>query len=204
MHADIDGEVTAESRSDIDKLIASELPNDYQTTLHPSIPSLPETKFSSLVEQELQRKADNAPITGGIDLSRYEAPEPPSTDGKDNTTVSEEWKQTLRRAYTASEHLSTRRENLSLLEEHGKNAWLIGNSNLEEILRQIEKELQETKEATDAVNRERKIRQEGARAELMGLEDAWRGSVSGTIDAQVATENLRAEILERRRQQARS
>lgn len=71
-------------------------------------------------------------------------------------------------------------------------------------MRQIEKELQETKEATDTVNRERKARQEGARAELMGLEDAWRGAVSGTIDAQVATENLRVEILERRRQQAQS
>ncbi|WEW55364.1 hypothetical protein PRK78_000794 [Emydomyces testavorans] len=200
----IDGEIPPQDRVEIAKLIATELPADYQTTLHPLIPPLPESNFSDLIQKELERKATNQPITDGIDLSRYEAPEAPSTEGKEHAEIFNDWRETLRKAYTASSHLSTRHENLSLLEAHGKNAWLIGNSQLEEILRQVEKELQETKEATDGVNRERKWRQETARGEMEGLEDAWKQGVSGIINVEIAAEKLRMEILEKRRQQART
>ncbi|EAS32956.3 BCAS2 domain-containing protein [Coccidioides immitis RS] len=200
----IDGEIAPEVRTEIDKLIAAELPAGHRTTLHPSIPTLPEPKFSALIQSELERKANSRPITGGVDLSRYEAPEAPSTEGKDQATILSDWRETLRKAYTASSHLTARQENLSLLEAHGKNAWLIGNAQLEEILRQVEKEIQETKQATDEVNRERKMRQETARGEIEGLEDAWKRGVSGIINVELAAEKLRMEILEKRRQQARS
>ncbi|KAL1961236.1 hypothetical protein VTO42DRAFT_3182 [Malbranchea cinnamomea] len=200
----IDQDISPEVRAEIDKLVAAELPANYKTTLHPSIPELPETRFSSLIEKELERKARNEPMTGGIDLSRYEAPEPPEAGpDKDRAQVLKEWNETLRRAYTASSHMSARHDNLTLLEEHGKNAWLIGNAQLEEMLRQVEKELQETKDATEALHKERKLRQEVAKGELMGLDDAWRRGVSGIIDVELAAENLRLEILEKRRQQAR-
>lgn len=142
-------------------------------------------------------------MIGGIDLSRYEAPEPPSTEGKDHTQILGDWRKTLRKAYTASAHLSTRHDNLSLLESHGKNAWLIGNYQLEEVLGRTEKELQEVKEATDALNRERRMRQETAKAEIEGLEDAWRRGVSGIINVEIASEKVRIAILEKRRKQAR-
>lgn len=178
---------------------------NHQSSLHPSIPPLPEVHFSTLMQKELDRKEANLPLTGGIDLSRYEAPEAPEdtlASGKEPAQVLDSWQQTLRRAYTSSTHLSTRQENLSLLDAHGKNAWLIGNSQLEEILRQIEKELQETKEATDAIHKERKMRQETAKGELVGLEDAWKRGVGGIIDVEVAAEKLRRDILEKRRQQS--
>ncbi|PGH27589.1 hypothetical protein AJ80_00831 [Polytolypa hystricis UAMH7299] len=203
----IDGEPSAETRAEIARLISAELPADYGTTLHPSIPALPDFRFSELAQKELERKEANQPITGGIDLSRYEAPEPPessSASDRDPQHILDEWKHTLQKAYTSSSHLSTRQENLSLLESYGKNAWLIGNSQLEDVLRQIEKELQETKEATDAVHRERKTKQETARGELVGLEDAWKRGVRGTIEVELAAEKLRRETLERRRQQAQS
>ncbi|EEQ87913.1 hypothetical protein RJZ56_003880 [Blastomyces dermatitidis] len=199
----IDGDPTAQARADIDKLISAEMAPNHQTVLHPSIPALPQSQFSSLMQKELDRKEANLPLTGGIDLSRYEAPEAPEdtlASGKEPAEILHCWQQTLRKAYTASSHLSTRQENLALLEAHGKNAWLIGNSQLEDILRRIEKELQETKEATDAVHKERKMRQETARGELVGLEDAWKRGVSGIIDVELAAEKLRQDILERRRQ----
>lgn len=143
------------------------------------------------------------PFTGGIDLSRYEAPEPPAraSDAAGNSTPNlDEWRQTLQKAYTASSHLAMRHENLALLEENGKNAWLIGNSQLEDILRGIEKELTETKETAEAVNKERKIAQEARKGELVGLEESWKRGVGAILDVELAAEGLRMQILEQRRQ----
>ena len=143
------------------------------------------------------------PLTVGIDLSRYEAPEHPdrTSDAEGNSTPNlDEWRQTLQKAYTASSHLAMRHENLALLEENGKNAWLIGNSQLEDILRGIEKELTETKETAEAVNKERKIAQEARKGELMGLEESWKRGVGAILDVELAAEGLRMQILEQRRQ----
>ncbi|KAM5453503.1 hypothetical protein MaudCBS49596_002706 [Microsporum audouinii] len=201
----IDEDVTPQLRTEISRLIEAELPPDYRSIVHPSLVELPQTKFSPLIEQELERKARNEPISGGIDLSRYEAPEIPSSStdpNADPTTVLDDWRQTLRRAYAAHLHLSTRKENLALLEAHGKNAWLIGNSQLEDILRRMEKDLHEVTEATEAVNRERKLKQESVRGELAALDDTWRRGVSGTLDVEIAAEKLRRDILDMRHQQA--
>ena len=93
-----------------------------------------------------------------------------------------------------------RHENLALLEENGKNAWLIGNTQLEDILRGIEKELTETKETAEAVNKERKIAQEASKGELVGLEESWKRVVGAILDVELAGEGLRMQILEQRRQ----
>jgi pre-mRNA-splicing factor SPF27 len=150
------------------------------------------------MRQELQRKAAGLPITGGIDLSRYEAPEGPSDEND-----AEAWKNTLERAYASSTYLSGRVSNLSLLEELGKNAWLIGNSQLEDILHLLEKELGELKAATEDVNKSRKAAQEGSRGELDSLEATWKRGIGRIVEAEVAVEEVRQKILEKRRQQAR-
>ena len=150
-----------------------------------------------MIQHELQRKAAGHPITGGIDLSRYEEPEGPSDD---NNT--EAWKRPLQKAYISSIYLSGRISNLSLLEELGKNAWLIGNSQLETILRQHEKELEGLKAATENVNKSRKAAQEGSRGEIMGLEETWKRGIGRIVEAEVAVEELRKQILDERRQQA--
>ncbi|KAL2014015.1 hypothetical protein VTN00DRAFT_1540 [Thermoascus crustaceus] len=201
----IDTELSAEARAQVDRMISVELPPDYQSSLHPSIPALPEPRFSPLMQQELARKEAGLPLTGGIDLSRYEAPEPPSgtsAPGTDSSQALDEWRRTLQRAYTSSSHLSTRHANLTLLEENGKNAWLIANSQLEEILRGLEKELADTKEAVEGVNRQRKIAQEARKGELVGLEETWRRGVGAIIDVELAAESLRMQILDQRRQQS--
>ncbi|GAB1216974.1 hypothetical protein ATERTT37_006195 [Aspergillus terreus] len=201
----IDPAPSARARAEAEKLVAAELPADYSSTLHPSIPNFEEPKFSPLIQQELERKAAGQPLTGGIDVSRYEAPEPPTRSadaGPGATPDLEEWRRTLQKAYTASSHLSMRHENLALLEEHGKNAWLIGNAHLEDILRGLEKELAETKEAAESVNKQRKIAQEASKGELVGLEETWKKGVGATLDVELAAETLRLQILEQRRQLA--
>ncbi len=173
------------------------MPPDALSKLHFSIPPEPNFNPSEPIEKELQRKAAGQPITGGIDLSRYEAPEGPSDD---NNT--EAWRCSLQKAYTSSVYLSERISNLSLLEELGKNAWLIGNSQLESILRQLEKELEGLKAATELVNKSRKAAQEGSRGEMMGLEETWKRGIGRILEAEVAVEELRKQILDERRQRA--
>ncbi|KAE8146483.1 Pre-mRNA-splicing factor SPF27 [Aspergillus avenaceus] len=197
----IDAEPSARARAGAEKLIASELSPDHVSTIHPSIPAFPDPKFSPLIQQEIERKAAGLPLTG-IDLSRYEAPEPPTRSGPDATPNLEEWRQTLQKAYTASSHLTMRRDNLTLLEENGKNAWLIGNSQLEDILRGLEKELAEAKEAAETVNKQRKMAQEANQGELAGLEETWKRGVGAILDVELAAESLRMQILEQRRQLA--
>lgn len=127
----------------------------------------------------------------GVDLRRYEgASEEPTTA------------ESLRAAYTNASYLSKRLEALELLESFGKNAWLVGNSQLEDILRDVERELVEAKEGVEAVNRERKQAQEGSKGELEGGERAWRDGVRGTIEASVAVRGLEDRIRETLREQA--
>lgn len=89
-----------------------------------------------------------------------------------------------------------------MLEEHGRNAWLIGNSQLEDILRDLEKELADTKEAAEEVNRQRKLAQEARQGELVSLEETWKRGVGAVLDVELASEGLRMQILEHRRQVA--
>lgn len=141
-------------------------------------------------------------MAGGIDPTRYEAPEPPTRASDGEIPDLDEWRRTLQKAYVSSSHLSKRHEDLGLLEEHGKNAWLIGNSQLEEILRSLEKDLADTKDAAEQVNKERKMAQESRYGEITGLEDTWKRGVGAILDVELASEGLRQQILEHRRQAA--
>lgn len=85
------------------------------------------------------------------------------------------------------------------MEQFGKNAWLIANDQLESTLREVEKELVETREATMELNRERKRVQEGRRGELEGGERAWREGVGGLVEVQVATGEVERRWRERLR-----
>lgn len=148
----------------------------------------PTISFSPLIEAELERVAAKEPLSA-IDLKRYEA----------NTETSSSDASALQRAYINSSYLTLRLQALELLEEFGKNAWLVANDQLESILREVEKELVETREATTEVNRERKRAQEGRRGELEGGERAWREGVGGLVEVQVATGEVERRWRERLR-----
>lgn len=115
-----------------------------------------------------------------VDTSRYEEPEL-----SDDASLDEARKQ-LRAAYTSLAYLQGRNEELALLEQYGKNAYLLQNYHLEAELRALEKELVETREAVEDLNRARKSEQESARHELEGLEGAWKKGIRELVTIQVA------------------
>ena len=115
-----------------------------------------------------------------VDTSRYEEPELSPDASVD------EARQRLQAAYTSLAYLQSRNEELALLEQFGKNAHLLQNYHLEAELRALEKQLIETREAVDDVNRTRKSEQEAARHELEGLEGDWKKGISELVRIQVA------------------
>lgn len=127
-------------------------------------------------------------MTGGIDLSRYESFSDVSAD-----TDSETLKAALSTAYTNISYLRGRQTNIDLLEEYGKNAWLIGNSHLEDVQKRLDTELRRTKELSEDTNRARKSAQEDSKGELLGLEETWKQGIGRIIQTQIATDALRRE-----------
>jgi pre-mRNA-splicing factor SPF27 len=193
---DIDPAPTPQQRAAIASLITASLAPEHLTTPHSLLPEFPPSVLSPLLEEEIARHASNKPHTGGIDTSRYEALDAPtSANPADHHTV-------LQKAYTSSIHLRTRNQNLALLEQFGKNAWLVGNAQLEDILRDVEREVVDVKQQTEEVNKIRKAGQEGVRGEMEGLESAWKEGVRGVVEAEIAAEGLRSEILRQRREGA--
>lgn len=116
--------------------------------------------------------------------------------------VLQQWRDVLKKAYTSSVYLKDRATNLELLEQHGKNAWLVGNWQLEPLQRDLDGELKATKAEIEAVQAARRARQAEAGAEMAGLEKSWRDGVGRVVEVEVASEVLRQQILEKRRQGA--
>lgn len=110
-----------------------------------------------------------------------------------------QWNETLRKAYTSSEYLNARLTQLGLLEKFGKNAWLIGNSQLEDILKGLERELAGLRKQQEEVETERRTQQESVRGEVAMLEETWKKGVSRVLETEVAVEGLKQQILEKRR-----
>ena len=50
-------------------------------------------------------------------------------------------KTTLQKTHTASTYLHARAQHLALLDTYGKNAWLVGNARLEDLLKDLEAEV---------------------------------------------------------------
>lgn len=89
---------------------------------------------------------------------------------------------------------------MHLLDQFGRNSWLVGNSQVEDVLRSLERELADTKQKIDVVVVERKSAQEAVAGEVKGLEEAWRGGVGRVLETEVAAEGVRREVLGRRRE----
>lgn len=196
--ADIDAAPSASDLASARALILAELPPSHATSTHPSLRALPPSKFSDLMATEHSRLASGAPpATPAIDLSRYEAQDAPTS------TSAPDWRTALQRAYASSEYLSSRLTNLGLLETYGKNAWLVGNDQLEALLKDAERAVSEAKAEVEGVENERRGMQGSRAGELGALEQSWRVGVGRMLEVEVAAEGLRREILERQRAGAR-
>ena len=190
----IDQAPSEEALASADALINQELsPEATATALHHSIPDLRQPQFSSLVDTEHAFLAEGKPRETGIDLTRYEALDAPEA-GSDIA----HWRATLQKAYASAEYLRGRETNLALLETYGKNAWLVGNNQLEALLKGLETEIEAARIELENVERERRDVQAGVQGEFEGLERGWREGVGRLIEVLAAAEGVKGEILERR------
>lgn len=78
----------------------------------------------------------------------------------------------------------------------------MGNYQLEAELKSLERELAEAKRDIDLLTVTRRRVQEEAAGEIRGLEDTWKKGVGRVLETEVATEELRREVLEVRRKLA--
>ncbi|KAI1800670.1 Pre-mRNA-splicing factor SPF27 [Daldinia bambusicola] len=193
----VDPEPTHSERAAAESLIASELQSSSTDSPSPSstLPPVPEPSFSPLITAELARIASKQPLRA-IDLSRYEATDPSDISSSSNPS---RLQTELSRAYTAATYLEGRYAHLQLLDSFGKNAWLVGNWQLEAELKDLERELDSTKKEIDVVNIQRRRVQDEVGGELKGLDEAWRRGVGRVLETEIATEGLRQQILEKQR-----
>jgi pre-mRNA-splicing factor SPF27 len=85
------------------------------------------------------------------------------------------------------------------LEKFGKNAWLVGNSQLEDILKGIEAELAHVRKQHQEIEALRRSQQESVQSEIQTLEATWKKHVGRVLETEVAAEGLKQQILEKRR-----
>ncbi|KAI0997472.1 hypothetical protein K3495_g10714 [Podosphaera aphanis] len=185
----IDVDISTEERAAALALVATEL--DQAATLeHPLLPPAPAQKFSPMILAELDRIQGKLPLQA-IELSRYESQErPPSTESD-----SMSWHSALRSTYISQSYLMNRKFNLECLDKYGRTAWLIGNSQLEDILRDLERELADKKADIDVCVIHRRSAQEAVCSEISGLEENWKRGVGAVLETEVAAEKLKKEIL---------
>jgi pre-mRNA-splicing factor SPF27 len=165
---------------------------------HALLPPLPEPNFSAAIQGEMERVAAKQPLKA-IDLSRYESLEAPETASLPPPQAREAWLGALSKSYASSTYLSGRRAHLALLDSYGKNAWLVGNWQLEAELMSLEKELAEVKRDIDGLAVRRRRMQEEAGGEIKTLEETWKTGVGRVLETEIAAERLRQRVLEERR-----
>ncbi|KAL7785551.1 breast carcinoma amplified sequence 2 [Trichoderma ceciliae] len=182
----IDPEPSPQALSAAHALISAE-----QSTFSPSPPppQAREPSFSAAIATELARIASSTP-SQALDLSRYEAQEIPPPQ---KTPSGHALRQPLSNAFVSSSYLSSRAQNLKLLETHGRNAWLLSNYHLEDELRSLERDLAETKREIDILNAARASRQNDVKAEMQSLEQNWRAGVGRILETEIAVQELKEQ-----------
>ena len=174
--------------------------------LHPAlIPAAQyQPQYSHSVEREHARlDRDATSKLSGVDMKRYEDLDAPEytnpTSDEDRPELLERWNKALKQAYTSSEYVQSRLTQLGLLEKFGKNAWLVGNSQLEDILKGIEAELADVRKQQEEVETLRQSQQQSVQGEIQTLEETWKKGVGRVLETEVAAEGLKQQILEKRR-----
>ncbi|KAI0433566.1 Pre-mRNA-splicing factor SPF27 [Xylaria sp. FL1042] len=201
----IDKEPTKADREAAESLIKAELSSSSSSsTSSPpttSPPSYAPPNFTPLILTELDRISKKEPLNA-IDLSRYEAQEPPTSQSQSQSQTPSTLLPLLSRAYTSHTYLEGRQTHLHLLDAYGKNAWLVSNWQSEADLAALERELAATRKEIDVVNIQRRRLQDDIGEELRGLEDAWKKGVGRVLETEIATEALRQQVLEKQRRGA--
>ncbi|KAJ3519697.1 hypothetical protein NM688_g9262 [Phlebia brevispora] len=170
-----------------ERLIAREMKTP--SGLHPSIPP-PITLFANnpLLQAELKRVESHQPLPQ-LDTSRYQLPGPTAPDA----TI-EDWDAALNNAHAQLEHQRLRLTNLELLQQYGANAWRIHNFQMEATAKLLEKTVEDLKQLTVEVNRDRKNFQTQVGTQLTTLETRWTELISSVLQIEMANVAQEAEL----------
>ncbi|KAI0296633.1 breast carcinoma amplified sequence 2 [Russula brevipes] len=188
---DNDLEVHPILREKVQHELAVETQKIQQEVLHPRVPP-PLDLFANnpLLSAELERVGARQPLAA-VDTARYQltlsSAVTPSSD--------EEWKSALDGVYAQLEHQRIRHNNLALLQQYGNNAWRVHNYLLEADAKKAEKLLEELKEQTTSLNRERKNTQTRLGDRLTSLESRWTELISSILQIELANVALEAEVV---------
>jgi len=181
----------------VEQELARENKQSTHTGLHPKVPP-PIILFAhnDLLRAELERVEQHIPIPP-LDSIRYQLPGPTSSPATE-----EDWRAALNNAKAQLEHQRIRQSNIALLQTYGSNAWRMHNFHLEHTAKQLEEALEELKQRTTDVNRERKQFQTRLGNELTALETRWTQLISNVLQIELANVALEAELNELRRREA--
>ncbi|KLO20525.1 breast carcinoma amplified sequence 2 [Schizopora paradoxa] len=176
-------------RTKVEQEINRELKQIPQQSLHPRVPP-PVTLFekNDLLQAELKRVESHQPMPP-LDHIRYQLPAPTKTPAS-----REDWEAALKNAKAQLEHQRLRQQNIALLQNYGSNAWRIHNFTLEETAKGIERALEEVKEQTVEVNRERKQYQTTLGNQLSALENRWQELIATVLQIEFANIALEADV----------
>ncbi|KAI1332746.1 Pre-mRNA-splicing factor SPF27 [Xylariaceae sp. FL0255] len=193
----IDPEPTASERAAAQSLIDAELSSS--SSDQPPSTSTYTPKFTPAILAELERISEKKPLEA-IDKTRYEMQDTDTfTTSPSSPSSPSSLLPPLSLAYATNTHLEQRQTHLNLLDAYGKNAWLVGNWQTEAELQALERDLAATKKEIDVVNIGRRRLQDESAGELRGLEEAWKKGVGRVLETEIATEELRQQVLERQR-----
>ncbi|KAF8321825.1 breast carcinoma amplified sequence 2 [Clavulina sp. PMI_390] len=152
-------------------------------------------KGNDLLQAELARVASKQPLDV-LDKTRYGLPEPAGPEA-----LEEEWREALNNGHAQMEHQLTRHTNLQLLNQYGKNAWMVHNHELESSVKLMEKDLEVLRNRVTEVNRDRKNSQLRTGKTLTELETRWTELVSTVLQLELANAALENEVESLRQQE---
>jgi len=142
-----------------------------------------------LIAAELGRVARGEAMAQ-MDLTRYQL-EPPEPSKQNDPAA---WARAVANAHAQLQHQSLRLTNLELLQQHGPNAWLIHNYQLEAMLKSVRAELEKVQQAVLDLNVQRKASQVEAYAQLSKLEAQWYELTRKNAEIELACAYLEAEL----------
>ncbi|KAM0755162.1 breast carcinoma amplified sequence 2 [Meredithblackwellia eburnea MCA 4105] len=187
-------------RSQINSQLAIELrtllpknPTSTPTNLsHLAVPR-PLPASTTMLGAELVRVQSKKPPQDGLDTTRY-AMLAPTGEGAHSVSS---WQGAHDNSLAQLEHQRLRSLNVTLLSGTlGANAWKVNNFDLENSVKRVEGELEETRRGVEEVNRMRKVRQETGGEALTRMENKWTELVSGNIQLEIGCMALEQEVRE--------
>ena len=144
---------------------------------------------TAIMRAEFERLSARQPMEM-LSMKRYELPTPAAGQKNDITA----WNDSVENSLAQLEHMSTRIENLELLEKFGANGWKSHNELLSKMVESAQKHLSNLRREIQETNWQRKSDQMSISVKLQSANDEWNDLVHKNFDIEAACLKLQQEI----------